>query len=148
MPDIRREYLHLDYLRPNRMTIKLKNQSVEAIGQELGKGFFTALQNSKQQVSPPVWDATVFTKNRNRLLEGNVAREFLGEVLNQAREQNLTSDEHLMVDGTLLEACQSEESFSPRIRSRSCPTTRATTAWTSMEKSAAMPPTSPRPTRM
>src|SRR3982751_340872 len=59
----------------------------------------------------PVWDVTVFTKNRNRLLQGDVAREFLSEVLNQAREQNLTSDEHFTVDGTLLEACASLKSF-------------------------------------
>jgi len=59
----------------------------------------------------PVWDVTVFTKNRNRLLEGDVAREFLSEVLNQARENNLTSDEHFTVDGTLLEACASLKSF-------------------------------------
>jgi len=59
----------------------------------------------------PVWDVTVFTKNRNRLLEGDVAREFLSEVLNQAREENLTSDEHFTVDGTLLEACASLKSF-------------------------------------
>src|SRR5712692_1349260 len=59
----------------------------------------------------PVWDVTVFTKNRDRLLEGDVAREFLGEVLHQAREKNLTSDEHFTVDGTLLEACASLKSF-------------------------------------
>jgi transposase len=59
----------------------------------------------------PVWDVTVFTKNRNRLLEGEVAREFLSEVLKQAQEQNLTSDEHFTVDGTLLEACASLKSF-------------------------------------
>jgi transposase len=59
----------------------------------------------------PVWDVTVFTKNRNRLLEGDVAREFLSEVLKQAQEQKLTSDEHFTVDGTLLEACASLKSF-------------------------------------
>ena len=59
----------------------------------------------------PVWDVTVFTKNRDRLLEGDVAREFLGEVLHQARAKNLTSDEHFTVDGTLLEACASLKSF-------------------------------------
>src|ERR1700756_4238468 len=62
----------------------------------------------------PVWDATVFTKNRNRLLEGDVARELLGEVVKQAQEQNLTSDEHFTVDGTLLEACASLKSFQPK----------------------------------
>jgi transposase len=59
----------------------------------------------------PVWDATVFTKNRDRLLDGDVAREFLGEVVKQARDQNLTSDEHFTVDGTLIEAWASLKSF-------------------------------------
>jgi transposase len=58
-----------------------------------------------------VWDPTVFTKNRDRLLEGEVAREFLAEVVSQAREQNLTSDEHFTVDGTLIEAWASLKSF-------------------------------------
>src|SRR5246127_3431781 len=59
----------------------------------------------------PVWDVTVFTKNRNRLLEGDVAREFLGEVVKQAQAQGLTSDEHFTVDGTLIEAWASLKSF-------------------------------------
>jgi transposase len=59
----------------------------------------------------PVWDVTVFTKNRDRLLDGDVARDFLCEVVNQARDQNLTSDEHFTVDGTLIEAWASLKSF-------------------------------------
>jgi len=59
----------------------------------------------------PVWDVTVFTKNRNRLLEGDVAREFLTEVVQQARDRKLTSDEHFTVDGTLIEAWASLKSF-------------------------------------
>src|SRR5437764_12335753 len=59
----------------------------------------------------PVWDVTVFTKNRDRLLDGDVAREFLCEVVNQAQEKNLTSDEHFTVDGTLIEAWASLKSF-------------------------------------
>jgi transposase len=59
----------------------------------------------------PVWDVTVFTKNRDRLLDGDVAREFLVEVVSQAREKNLTSDEHFTVDGTLIEAWASLKSF-------------------------------------
>jgi transposase len=58
-----------------------------------------------------VWDVTVFTKNRDRLLEGDVAREFLCEVVKQAQEKNLTSDEHFTVDGTLIEAWASLKSF-------------------------------------
>jgi transposase len=59
----------------------------------------------------PVWDVTVFTKNRDRLLEGDVARQFLCEVVDQARKRNLTSDEHFTVDGTLIEAWASLKSF-------------------------------------
>src|SRR6266540_3342310 len=58
-----------------------------------------------------VWDATVFTKNRDRLLEADVAQEFLARVVAQARAKGLTSDEHFTVDGTLLEAWASLKSF-------------------------------------
>jgi transposase len=58
-----------------------------------------------------VWDVTVFTKNRNRLLEGDVAREFLRQVVALAQAQGLTSDEHFTVDGTLVEAWASLKSF-------------------------------------
>jgi hypothetical protein len=59
----------------------------------------------------PVWDVTVFTKNRDRLLDGDVAREFLCEVVKQAQAKGLTSDEHFTVDGTLIEAWASLKSF-------------------------------------
>jgi transposase len=58
-----------------------------------------------------VWDVTVFTKNRDRLLDGDVAREFLCAVVKQAQEKKLTSDEHFTVDGTLVEAWASLKSF-------------------------------------
>ena len=61
-----------------------------------------------------VWDATVFTKNRDRLLEAEVAKEFLARVVEQARGKGLTSDEHFTVDGTLLEAWASAKSFQPK----------------------------------
>jgi len=61
-----------------------------------------------------VWDATVFTKNRDRLLEADVAQEFLARVVEQARVKGLTSDEHFTVDGTLLEAWASLKSFQPK----------------------------------
>ncbi len=61
-----------------------------------------------------VWDATVFTKNRDRLLEAEVAKEFLARVVGQAREKGWTSDEHFTVDGTLLEAWASAKSFQPK----------------------------------
>ena len=61
-----------------------------------------------------VWDATVFSKNRDRLLEADVAKEFLARVVAQARAKDLTSDEHFSVDGTLLEAWASAKSFQPK----------------------------------
>jgi len=64
-----------------------------------------------------VWDATVFTKNRDRLLEAEVAKQFLAQVVEQARAQHLTSDEHFTVDGTLLEAWAGAKSFQRRDQS-------------------------------
>jgi transposase len=61
-----------------------------------------------------IWDATVFSKNRDRLLEGRIALRFLEEVVAQAREAGLTSDEHFSVDGTLIEAWASMKSFVPK----------------------------------
>jgi IS5 family transposase len=61
-----------------------------------------------------VWDVTVFTKNRNRLLEGEIAESFFQAVLEQAREAGLLSDEHFTVDGTLIEAWASQKSFRPK----------------------------------
>jgi transposase len=58
-----------------------------------------------------VWDATTFTKNRDRLLEGDIAQEFFAAITAQARARGLLSDEHFTVDGTLLEAWASQKSF-------------------------------------
>jgi transposase len=62
----------------------------------------------------PVWDATTFTKNRDRLLDGDIADAFFGEVLAAIQQEGLLSDEHFTVDGTLLEAWASHKSFKPR----------------------------------
>jgi transposase len=58
-----------------------------------------------------VWDVTVFTKNRERLVKADVARKFFDQVVKQAQALELMSDEHFTVDGTLLEACASLKSF-------------------------------------
>lgn len=58
-----------------------------------------------------VWVPTVFTKNRDRLLEGDIAEAFFQKILAQAREDGLLSDEHFSVDGTLVEAWASQKSF-------------------------------------
>jgi transposase len=59
----------------------------------------------------PAFDASTFSKNKERLLEHGVAREFLGEILSEARRRKLLSEDHFTVDGTLLEAWASLKSF-------------------------------------
>ena len=68
-----------------------------------------------------VWDATVFTKNRDRLLEAELAKKFLARVVGQARDKGWTSDEHFTVDGTLLEAWASLKSFQPKDKEDTSP---------------------------
>jgi transposase len=61
-----------------------------------------------------IWSPTTFSKNRDRLLQGDVAAAFFDAVVDQAREAGLLSDEHFTVDGTLLEAWASLKSFRPK----------------------------------
>src|ERR1700720_1143022 len=61
-----------------------------------------------------VWDASTFSKNRERMLEGDIAEAFFQGVLGEARAGQLLSDEHFTVDGTLLEAWASHKSFKPK----------------------------------
>jgi transposase len=89
-----------------------------------------------------VWVPTVFTKNRDRLLEGDVAEKFFQLVLTQARVADLLSDEHFSVDGTLIEAWASHKSFNARISQRHRRMTLAIRRWTSMARSEATTPTS------
>ena len=69
----------------------------------------------------PVWVATVFSKNRDRLLEADIAERFFDGVLKQAREADLLSDEHFSVDGTLIEAWASQKSFQRKDRGNEPP---------------------------
>lgn len=66
----------------------------------------------------PVWDATTFTKNRERLLDADIAREFLAQTVKQVYAKGWASDEHFTVDGTLIEAWASLKSFQPKDRSK------------------------------
>jgi transposase len=65
-------------------------------------------------VDDAIWDVTVFTKNRDRLLEGEIAAKFLRAVLAQPKVKALLSDEHFSVDGTLIQAWASMKSFRPK----------------------------------
>src|SRR5882757_2916426 len=63
------------------------------------------------EMDDPVWDATVFTKNRERLLGGDVAGAFFEKVNEEAKRRGLLSDEHFTVDGTQIEAWAGQKSF-------------------------------------
>jgi transposase len=65
-------------------------------------------------VDDPVWDHSTFSKNRDRLLDGEIAAKFLTAVLAQPRIKRLLSSEHFSVDGTLIEAWASMKSFKPK----------------------------------
>jgi transposase len=90
-------------------SIRSERQLVERIEYDLLFRWFVGLG-----IEDPVWDATTFAKNRDRLLEGEVAQQFLAAVLAQPKVKRLLSSEHFSVDGTLLEAWASMKSFRPK----------------------------------
>src|SRR3989337_72061 len=90
-------------------TIRSERMLMEQLDYNLLFRWFVGLK-----MDDPIWDPTVFSKNRGRLLEGEIAQAFFQEVLALASEKNLTSDEHFPVDGTLLEAWAGHKSFRKR----------------------------------
>src|SRR5881628_2984659 len=87
-------------------TIRSERQLMEQLDYNLLFRWFVGLE-----MDDPVWNATVFTKNRERLLGEEMARAFFDRVVAQARERGLLSDEHFTVDGKLVEAWASLKSF-------------------------------------
>jgi transposase len=87
-------------------TIRSERQLMEQLHYNLLYRWFVGLG-----VDDPVWVPTVFTKNRNRLLDAEVARKFLAELLNHKEVRALLSDEHFSVDGTQIAAWASMKSF-------------------------------------
>ena len=65
-------------------------------------------------IDDPAWDHSVFSKNRDRLLEGEIAAKFLAAILTQPQVKRLLSSQHFSVDGTLVEAWASLKSLKPR----------------------------------
>jgi transposase len=90
-------------------SIRSERQLVERIDYDLLFRWFVGLG-----IEDPVWDATTFTKNRDRLLDGEVAQKFLAALLSHEKVRGLLSSEHFSVDGTLLEAWASPKSFRPK----------------------------------
>jgi transposase len=87
-------------------TIRSERQLMEQLDYNLLYRWFVGLG-----VDDPVWVPTVFTKNRDRLLEAEVARKFLAELLAHKKVRALLSDEHFSVDGTQVAAWASMKSF-------------------------------------
>jgi transposase len=90
-------------------TIRSERQLMEQLNYNLLFRWFVGLG-----IDDPVWVPTVFTKNRDRLLAGNIAEALLHEVLQTAQQRGLLSNEHFTVDGTLLDAWASHKSFRPK----------------------------------
>jgi len=87
-------------------TIRSERLLMEQLGYNLLFRWFVGLNMDES-----VWVPTVYSKNRDRLLEGDIAEKFFAEVLEQARAGDLLSDEHFSVDGTLIEAWAGQKSF-------------------------------------
>jgi transposase len=87
-------------------TVRSERQLMEQLDYNLLFRWFVGLN-----MDDAVWDATTFTKNRQRLLDGDIAAAFLERVVEQARRRGLLSGEHFTVDGTLLEAWASVKTF-------------------------------------
>ena len=90
-------------------SVRSERQLMEQITYNMMFRWFVGLS-----IDAPVWDVTVFTKNRDRLLAGDIARGFLTTLLADPQVKPLLSDEHFSVDGTLIEAWASMKSFRPK----------------------------------
>ena len=90
-------------------TVRSERQLMEQLDYNLLFRWFVGLS-----ADDPVWDATVFCKNRDRLLDGDIAAKFFAGVLNLPKVHKLLSSEHFSVDGTLIEAWASMKSFVPK----------------------------------
>ncbi len=90
-------------------TIRSERQLMEQINYNLLFRWFVGFSMDDE-----VWDHSTFTKNRDRLLDGEVARRFFTQVLSQADEADLLSREHFSVDGSLIEALASLKSYRPK----------------------------------
>jgi IS5 family transposase len=92
-------------------TIRSERQLMEQLNFNILYRWFVGLGMDDR-----VWDATVYTKNRRRLLDGRVDAKFFGAILARAKEKGLLSEEHFTVDGTLIEAWASHKSFQRKNR--------------------------------
>src|ERR671911_2750190 len=90
-------------------SIRSERQLMERLDYDLLFRWFVGLG-----IDDPAWDHSTFSKNRDRLLEGDIAPKFLAHVLDQPQVRRLLSSEHFSVDGSLVEAWASMKSFRPK----------------------------------
>lgn len=90
-------------------SIRSERQLVEQLDYNMMFRWFVGLNPDD-----PIWDHSTFTKNRDRLLEGEITQRFFKEVLKIAKDKGLVSDDHFTVDGTIIEAWASHKSFQPK----------------------------------
>ena len=90
-------------------SIRSERQLMEQLNYNLLYRWFVGLE-----MDDPVWDVTVFSKNRERLIAGEASQQLLLAVMEEAREHQLLSEEHFTVDGTLIQAWASRRSFVPK----------------------------------
>jgi transposase len=117
-PSIAPEQLLRALLLQAFYTVRSERQLMEQLEYNLLFRWFVGLSS----MDAPVWDATTFSKNRDRLLDGDIARAFMAAVLNQPEVRQLLSREHFSVDGTLIEAWASMKSFRAKDGSDEPPT--------------------------
>lgn len=108
-PSIPPEYLLRASLLQVLYTIRSERQLMEQLDFNLLFRWFVGLS-----IDDPVWNHSVFSKNRDRLLNTEMASIFFSSIRNLAQEKDLISNEHFTVDGTLLEAWASMKSFKPK----------------------------------
>jgi transposase len=108
-PSIAPEKLLRSLLLQAFYSVRSERQLMEQLDYNLLFRWFVGLP-----MDAAVWDVTVFTKNRERLIEGDIAAKFMTAVLRQPRVAALLSDDHFSVDGTLIEAWASMKSFRPK----------------------------------
>ena len=94
-------------------TVRSERQLMEQLDYNILFRWFVGLG-----LDEPIWDVTVFTKNRERLLAGDVAQALFAAVLEEAQQARLLSNEHFTVDGTLVQAWAGQKSFQARARRR------------------------------
>ena len=105
-PSVPPEHLLRALLLQALYSVRSERQLMERLEFDMLFRWFVGLELDER-----VWDATTFTKNRDRVLDEAVARSFFEAVLERARRQRLLSRDHFTVDGTLVEAWASHKSF-------------------------------------